>query len=1258
MQLRHALWRVASALALLVALLVQATWTLAGVTGTLNGTVVIEQSNAPIASANVTASSVSQTITTLTDKGGHFTFVSLIPDTYTITATKEGVIEAIVQHGITVLADQVRTLVLTARPYVKTLAVIPARATTGLVSPGTTANVYSVNAAAQARTASFGGGGSSDQGYSALAALPGSYIAPNQAGWFQTVNIRGGDYDQVGYEFDGVPVNRSFDNYPTTNLSAIGQQELQIYTGAEGASSEGQGLSGYINQVIKAGTYPGYGTLTLGIGTPNLYNKASFEVGGATPDRNLSYYIGLGLISYGVRYYDNNNGASQISAYGTPYDVQNDGAKCTSPTASNFTGCYKNSANFLFGIPAGPGGYYLGSYPYLQPAQELDHENVFNFHIGLPHHNDTGKDDIQVLYDSFLLYNYYYTSPSDWGGGPSFFAGNANGILSGSAQPFVISGLQYNGPVGQLFTAADPTQAGNVLQYAFPSEAPAGYFGTQIAQNKRDNIENGDGIYKLQYQHNIGTSSYLRVYGYVLYSWFYYHGENAAFNNFATLTPDYELWSHTRGGSLQYVNQLSPHHLLNFEGSYSTANTVRDNNTQMFNSISGSRGDAAQLVSAANPTDGICYNVANPGVPSSCLKASRNTAGGGSYLSFGPLTCGANCPSSIGGLFITNVGLIPGAGIPAPSATACGGPCAWYLSENGPYATFNTVTPRFWAASLQDTWKPTDRLDLNFGVRENIYTFVYAPTGSGTRQFWFNAWNAVECVNPSFNSGTPVDETTLGFQAGTPCATVSTSGFPAGSFASATLTNSTASGGTTTFSEFEPRIGGTYTFDPNDVLRFSAGRYSQPANAAFQQYNSLDQDLPEHLLGPLFYRYGFTTPNHTVRPSISYNYDMSIEHRFANTNASFRLTPFLRQTRDQVQQLYIDPTTAFVSGLNVGNETNYGAEFLLQAGDFNRSGWAGQLSYTYTHSYVKYSTLPNGNTVLALDNVDIQKYNSFTKACLGASPSSSLQSMCGTSGGANAAACFNGTTHAPDPTCTSANPISNPYFNAPAQALLDPNGLYAPFDIVPVGVQLYSESYVVPHVAALVLQYKANKWSFIPSIQFHGGQKYGAPETTNGFDPGTCAANLGALAPGDPRYPFGGTGNAADATSCAGSLVIPDTYTGKFDAIGAFTEPSELNVHLGITYEATQRVLYTLNLANIVNTCFGGTKEPWVSGNSKYCNYGSNAYFIPPVGNFYNPTTTIQQYVKYPYWPNATGDNGINTIPQPFSATFAMQIKF
>ena len=75
---------------------------------------------------------------------------------------------------------------------------------------------------------------------------------------------------------------------------------------------------------------------------------------------------------------------------------------------------------------------------------------------------------------------------------------------------------------------------------------------------------------------------------------------------------------------------------------------------------------------------------------------------------------------------------------------------------------------------------------------------------------------------------------------------------------------------------------------------------------------------------------------------------------------SFKLTPFLRQTQNQIQQFFLDQKTAFVSGLNVGSQRSQGLEFLFQKGDFSKNGFAGQLSFAYTDSYIKYGTLASG----------------------------------------------------------------------------------------------------------------------------------------------------------------------------------------------------------------------------------------------------------------------------------------------------------
>src|SRR5215469_10693811 len=180
------------------------------------------------------------------------------------------------------------------RKTLKTAANVTSRSSSSLVRPGTTADLYSVNAAQQERMAALGGGSDLNSAYSAIASVPGAYVPTNQSGYLQAVHVRGGDSYEVGYEFDGIPVNRAFDNYPSGSASSLGQTELQVYTGATPANAEAQGLAGFINQVIKTGTYPGYGAADGALGSPTFYHSLNAEAGGSTPDRRFSYYVGVG----------------------------------------------------------------------------------------------------------------------------------------------------------------------------------------------------------------------------------------------------------------------------------------------------------------------------------------------------------------------------------------------------------------------------------------------------------------------------------------------------------------------------------------------------------------------------------------------------------------------------------------------------------------------------------------------------------------------------------------------------------------------------------------------------------------------------------------------------------------------------------------------------------------------------------------------------------------------------------------------------
>jgi hypothetical protein len=68
--------------------------------------------------------------------------------------------------------------------------------------------------------------------------------------------------------------------------------------------------------VIKTGAYPGFATANLGIGSPVFYHQASVEIGGSTPDRTFSYYVGLLGYNQDYRLFDNSNGAGYMTPGG------------------------------------------------------------------------------------------------------------------------------------------------------------------------------------------------------------------------------------------------------------------------------------------------------------------------------------------------------------------------------------------------------------------------------------------------------------------------------------------------------------------------------------------------------------------------------------------------------------------------------------------------------------------------------------------------------------------------------------------------------------------------------------------------------------------------------------------------------------------------------------------------------------------------------------------------------------------------------
>jgi len=1263
--LKRKFWHPLVAALTLVALISQGTWVLAGTTGGMNGTVVDENS-APVQNALVTVASPSQVAHTSTDTNGKFNFLALIPDTYTLSVEKQGY-ESQSLTGVTVIADQNNSVNVATRRVLRTIGRVTSRAPSSLIKPGTVTDVYSISSTQQDKIASAGGGGGLNTAWSALSTVPGVFVLPNQAGYIgaaPALSIRGGDYDQIGYEIDGVPVNRAFDNYPSGPASSLGQQELQVYTGVPPANAEANGLSGFINQVIRTGTYPGFSNIDLAIGGPSYYHKTAFEVGGSSPNRNFSYYLGIGGYNQDFRYGDQFNGSQYTNLYGAPLSFCDPGMSIA--LAPSCYGGYVNgkgpfvaggyngntalfrltNAGAFSGGGNGQGSFQLAPYQLGSLATITDRDNVVNLHFGLPHKDGT-KDDIQLLGMVNYIQNQFYSSTNDQGGIAALNAGTLGA-------PFFYDGFQFNGATGQTLPAnyqamTSPYIMPNVPAHPY-SNATTGFAGT-IPANERDGFLNDQAIYKIQYTHNMGSNALFKVYGYTYYSDWLNTGPQALYADFIGCCPaDYELSSHSRGVSGSFIDQITPTNLINFTGSYVTSNTIRDNNTEMVNGAYGSTTNNARtifavLVDSTNPTNGLCYNSA--AVATTCAIGSA-----GAFVGPTGRAQWATLRQAYSGTIA-----------PAPALTCGGGPCTYYVVENGNYATFNQVRPNFYSGSLTDEWRPSSKFTLNVGVRFDDFQYTGANTqGTGARTLFYNAFNMDTCFNNSGNAVTVNGVRLVPYGIADKVrdlglASVATA-CPGG--LSAMNAQNPAGQPTATFPEWEPRIGFTYSLDPQTVVRASYGRYAQGPNSAFEQYNALQQDAPQLLYYTYaFQQFGFTAPEHPITPSVSNNYDFSFEHQFKG-DTSIKVTPFLRKTQGQIQQFYLNQPTSFVSGLNVGKQTSQGLEFELDKGNFNAQGLSGRLSLTYTNSYINYTPLPNGTSVITPLNAQIATYNAYTKACA-AGGALVGTTACGTTVGRPgiaiqpAAPCYT-TAGVADNAC-AAGSIANPYWNAPAQGLLPINGNFQTFDLLPQGFGSAVDGYGAPYIASLVLNERVGKLSIAPILQMFAGQRYGAPASTVGIAPDNCGAGLAGTTAGDPRYSTpglgyqNGVGGAPfDSTNCGsiGAGGIPNPYTGAFDGIGAFVEPTQLQLHMQLSYELSPKVTLVANLTNIVNTCFGGTKVAWsVAGACSYGVVGGGT--AGDVGNTFNPGAVIQPYVNTPYVPTFAG--------LPFSMYFNAKIK-
>lgn len=1276
----------------------QETWALAGTTGGIAGFVKDSTSGAPIAGARVQAVAPSQTANTTTDAGGHFIILSLAPDTYTITVSKAGY-QQTSSAGEVVFADQTQRVAIGMTKQLATIAHVTAQGGGSLVKSGVGGDLYSVNSAQAHAASPLGGGGNLNSAYSAMSSVPGVQVNVGGQGWtFNAAYVRGQNYYYTGYEYDGIPINRAFDNYNASTESSLGLQELQVYTGGGPSSVATAGTAGFINQVIKSGTYPGFAQANLGIGTPTFYHYGQVEVGGSTPDRNFSYYAAFNGTNQAFRLIDSDNGAGFMEPGGIYSGAATIGLSpgytgCTGLTGPTCQGVKPSCApgvtpaDFINnnGIAQGCWGYYSG----LGGTSNFvtDRENVVNFHLGLPRQSGL-RDDVQLLWSGSHLNNGSYGSINDLGPGYQQFY--LNNYFAPYAAPVCNQPITF--PVGLTVNGCVPSSKGAYTPYADQiaynvpfgtpvatathTSLPSIYFAPATPQHQFDapiplfdeglnSYQNDTGIVKLQYTHALSQAAYVRVYGYTFYSdWLQTAPLSGATDQTqpALPSPEYDLITHTSGGAVEFNDQINDQNLLGADVNYTQANVTRFNNTSAL---------------AGQGTSPIGY-MSGSGNNFTCYDAAPASAGGGKAV-----PCLSSAYYDVALRTLVNPNAVysgaPGSCDTPSQSNPKPAPCGWRSNAiqgptgfSGPSnaswdslwtgnatGSFNTVQPHFTNAAISDQWRPNDRILLNASMRYDNFTYDLPDSATAATQFYANMTANYTCVQASTNQvfvtpltpGEPPPATAQYINGdcnqGVSALTRTTQkgwvhpngkvqdGIAAPNFTAA----SPSSYG---LNYWEPRFSATYTINPETVLRASAGRYVAPPISASVQYLALTGDDRSVWNNTL--NLGFYTPFHPIPGISSAQYDMSLEKHLHGTDMSFKVTPYFTWVNDWQQQTFLGSN--FVTNVPVGVNRDYGVEFQFNKGDFTRDGFSGQFSLTYTNSKVQFQNvgIAGGivpNQTIALNTV-IAQYNALTKSG-GGSPCY-LTGLTSTLPYKGVSCAFKGSA--------PANLIRNPYYNMPAQGELDPNGWYNPYITANApNLNAGVNSYISPLTSALILNYRHHKLAITPSVQFQSGGFYGSPLDVNGYDPRTCGQNslAGGVTKLSPKTnPL--QCNVLSLNPGVGSygplgyLYIPNPQTGVFSALGSYEQPSLITGNLMVTYEATPRMTVTLTGTNLFHSCFGGSSEPWTQAfgpSPNVCGYAAaggafNSSIYP--SNFYNGT--------------GINDKAANKVVTPFQQSY------
>ncbi|MBV8172075.1 MAG: TonB-dependent receptor [Candidatus Eremiobacteraeota bacterium] len=871
----------------------------AGTTGVISGK-VLDEHNAPVSAAKVTATSPSQTASGVTNGSGFFSLLNLSPDTYTVTLVKQAY-QTTSAPGITVQADQISHVDIVMHTELHTIGRVTTTAQAGLVSKNVTGDLYTVNA--QKINSYQGSAGGAETLYSqngVVGSLPGVTRTVGTGGGYAgngSLSVRGGSNDQIGFELEGIPLNRAFDSANGTAFLTNGLSSLEVYTGGEPADA-GRSMSGYINEIIRRGSYPGGGDFTFVIGTPALNNTYQADIYGGTPNKRFTYYASLLWINAGYNFGNSSN------LDNTTINVPANDPGCPLVNVI-ITGTIPCASPNSFNAPISSGAWQS----FLNPLAHMS-DGVINLNWTIEHNGLS--DDLQALYNTGYTWNpFLYSGPFV---DPAVIANCGFEVVLSNPCPTAPGGMTW--PYGMLYTGpvAQPlnTNPSSYYTLTWPTSGqslglmPSNYLDSQTTQSA---------IEKLSYTRALTPSSFVRLYGYMVYSLWNFNQATNVWQGDSF----YDLHDNAGGVTANYQNQLSQQHLIRADVDYLQERSLRYN----------------YAPNSAYPDDFV-----------NCFPTTTVNYGiGAASLDYG-------CTGAFSG---------------TPEAVA---------QINGPYAYYNSISPTTYDAAIADTWRPSDRWTVDVGFRWDDFVVPLMPlqiTGpNGVAELAQN--QSGTCLHGYAYA--PTEPCAIFLNASGPTASGGDGTFGASALPGAG--NWTNVSGSLNYTYFSPRLGITYTASATDVIRASVGRYVQPPATAYEEYIGAPQWGATDTVAVLNNFYdglGFTAV-HNVQPQDSTNYDASYEHDFKN-GMSMKVSPFYRVTRGQILNLPVNPLQpTFETGYNFGAAKISGFEFLA-ADNHQGDGWNGTLSATYTNSKIRFEAPIGGSNFIDTVNQQITNYNNF-----------------------------------------------------------------------------------------------------------------------------------------------------------------------------------------------------------------------------------------------------------------------------------------